>query len=218
MKNNEKGNAGTMKVTVLYGDNITASRDRLIKIIAEVKKRGWEVLREPTVTDSLFSANRLFVIEDASKLTAKDLTSDMNLLIWQKGSVPAKLKKILPKNSKYEEFKLPQKLWLFLESLYPGNAKQALELLNEITATEAVEFVFAMIARQMRDLYWVLVSPGSMLIPTWRRGKLKDQATKYELASLNELISKLAQLDMEAKTGQVNLAPSLDLLLAKQLE
>ena len=71
-------------ITVLYGDNIAASRDRMVKIVNAVKKRGWEVVRgEIVTTDSLFAKERLFVIEDISALAKKKIKADMRHLLFK---------------------------------------------------------------------------------------------------------------------------------------
>ncbi|OGM31072.1 hypothetical protein A2630_00195 [Candidatus Woesebacteria bacterium RIFCSPHIGHO2_01_FULL_44_10] len=199
------------KITVLYGDHVTVSRQRMLEIVSAARKKGWEILREITTTDSLFATERLFVIEDASQLTEKDFDQDINVLIWQKNQIPASLKKILPKDTKYEEFKLPVVIWKFLDTF-------SLRLFHEVCQKEAVEFVFALMARQVRDLYWVSSDPKTFAGPAWRKSRLVSQAAKYGELKLKNVIQKLAQIDVAAKTGEADLTTSLDLLIVKELE
>ncbi len=207
-----------MKITVLHGEHTAASRQRLVEIVQEVKKRGWEVIKDvPVPTASLFAKERLFVVEDINLL--KNLKLDgFNLLVWHNHKLPARFKNTLPKNTKYEEFKIPQKLWAFLDSLWPGNAKVSLTILREVTQTEPIEFVFAMIARTFRDLYWVTISPETIKLPSWRLGKLKRQAGHFKPHQLKKIISQLAAIDVAVKTGMTSLTHELDLFILTQLE
>ena len=133
--------------------------------------------------------------------------------------------KQLPKIDKVEEFKLPKLIWSFLDSCFPGNAKNALLLLHEIIKNEPVEFVFSLLAKHLRDLYWVKVdSPpgqrpsGPVAYPSWRVEKLKRQSHKFSEGSLEDLINSLAQADIKAKTSQGELIDLLDFIIATKLE
>jgi hypothetical protein len=208
-----------MKITVLHGDHTAASRQRLIEIIQEVKKRGWEVIKDiPIPTASLFAKERLFVVEDISLIKDLKFESDFNLLVWHHHQLPARFKKIFPKNTKYEGFKIPQKLWSFLDSLRPGNARVSLALLREVAQTEPVEFVLAMISRTFRDLYWITINPETIKLPSWRLGKLKRQAGYFKPHQLKKIIHRLAAMDISVKTGAANLVHELDLFILTQLE
>lgn len=223
-----------MKITVLHGDYIVKSRDRLITIINGVKKRGWEVIRvdekkslsESLVSSSLFGKESLYVSESPGKFTPTDLSwlkqnsseMDLNFLIWHKNKIGVKVKNTLPKDAKIEEFKLPQRIWSLLDSIYPGNAKISLNLLHEVSQESPLEFVFALMARQMRDLYWVSNDPDSLNYPSWRKSKLKNQADRFSTRRLKRIISLMSQADIDSKTGVATLSTSLDLILAAQLE
>ena len=75
-----------------------------------------------------------------------------------------------------------------------------------------------MICRQFRDLYWVLEDESSMGLPSWRAGKLKSQASRFTKEKLKKIISDLSDADFQAKTGVIDIATSLDLLIARELE
>lgn len=208
-----------IKITVLHGDHTAASRKRLVEIIQKVKKRGWEVIKNiPISTASLFAKERLFVVEDINLLKNFKFEGDFNLLVWHNHQLPAKFKEILPKNTKYEGFKIPQKLWSFLDSLWPGNDKASLVLLREVAQTEPIEFVLAMMARTFRDLYWVAASPKTIKLPSWRLGKLKRQASHFKPRQLKKIIHHLATMDLAVKTGTASLTHELDLFILTQLE
>ncbi|MFH1863787.1 MAG: hypothetical protein ABIJ85_02685, partial [bacterium] len=140
------------------------------------------------------------------------------LVILNDGYIPAHILKELPKADKTEEFKLPKILFTMLESIYPGNVKRVLTLFHQTIENNPPEFVFALIARLFRDLYWVKTDPNSIPYPSWRVGKLKSQSVKFKEETIKEIINRLAKLDIEVKTSKANMISSLDLLIIKHLE
>ena len=124
----------------------------------------------------------------------------------------------LPANYQIEEFQLTRYLWKLLDSIAFRNSKETIKLLHIVLKTEPVEFVFSLIAKQVRDLYWVTIDDSSLPYPNWRVGKLKKQASKFTKEQLKNIIHDLAELDIKAKTSKANLADSLDFLLVSHLE
>src|SRR6185369_4746558 len=106
----------------------------------------------------------------------------------------------------------------FLDLIKPGNSDQVIRMFHQIIETEAVELVFALIARQMKDLYLVKMDTNSVQIPSWKASKLKSQANAFTAEELKHFISSLADIDIEAKTSKSDLVSSLDLLFVKSLE
>jgi DNA polymerase III delta subunit len=218
-----------MKITIIYGDDTVASYKRFTSILDVIRKRGWEIVHLESQTSlieslsatSLFEMDKLYVLENGATLKPNDYkwlkknveVLDHNWLIYFDGIVPKKLKDILPKETKYEEFTLPKTIWTFLDSLYPGNARQALKLFHQSVESDAVELVFSLIGTQYRDLYC-----QTSQMPSWKKGKLQKQGQKYTNEQLKEIIGELARIDIEVKTSQAELLPSLDLLIARELQ
>src|SRR3989344_1510455 len=224
-----------MKLIVLHGDNILESYERLQKFIDNAQSRSWEIIRisnasqnipEALVSTSLFEEEKFVVIDNANLinksaanwLKKKGPELNLTLIIYNQGILSQTFLKQLPKIDKVEEFKLPKLIWSFLDSCYPGNAKNALLLLHEITKNDPVEFVFSLLAKQMRDLYWVKVDAKSIPYPSWRVEKLKRQSHKFPEGSIEGLIDSLAQADITSKTSQGNLIDLLDFIIATKLE
>ncbi len=224
-----------MKIIVLYGDDEKGLYARLSKFINVAKKRSWEVsflddsfgtLQENLNSTSLFGAERFFILKDISKLTKKELfwinkkykNLSGNLIIYQEGNIPQALLKELPKDTKVEEFRLPVILWSFLDGIYPGNSQKSVIQLHKVLEKQAPEFIFGLIAKLFRDLYWVSEDSSGLPYPTWRVGKLKTQASKYKKEQLSEIINELSVIDIKSKTSKSDLINELDLLLLKQLE
>jgi len=176
-----------MKIIVLHGDDINKSYERLNKFTDAAKKRNWEIIYDDiSATPSLFGNERLTIVRDYKLLGKK--TVDGTLVIYHEGTLPATFLKTLPKDTKVEEFKLPKMLWSFLDNM-------TIKSLHEVIKTEAIEFVFIMIAWKFKKRY--LASPTP---------------------KMKEIINKLAQIDADIKTGKADLLSSLDLMFIKGLE
>lgn len=222
-----------MKVTLLSGNDSSAIWKRKNRIIKTILSRGWEAqtltggltLAEQLRTTSLFESNKLFIIEDLKILTENNLSwlkknqdFEANLLIVSEGSLPAKLKNIFGAKANIEIFDLPKKLYIFLESIFPGNAKKSFQLLHDVIEVEPIELVFHLIATHVRDLYWVKMDPEKFNVPAWRKDKLKRQSQKFTEQQLVNLAKQLAKIDIEVKTSQSTLPQSLDLVLIDSLK
>ena len=221
-----------MKIIVLHGDDQRKLYNRLSKFIEIAKERSWEVvylddpklsIQEQLSSSSLFGSERFFIIRDISRLSKKEVewlnikSSDLSgtLIIYHEGYVSQLILKRLPNGTKVEEFKLPVMLWNFLDGLYPGNSGKSIKQFHQIIEKEAPEFIFTLIAKLLRDLYWVKTDSKSLPYPDWRVGKLKVQASKFSIDQLKILIEKLAEIDIKVKTSKSDLTSELDLLIIK---
>jgi len=225
-----------MNIIVLHGDHVSASLKRLEKFIDVAHERGWEIARiEPTsksslqeilTSESLFQKERLFVLEKPTTLGKRELEwldkkskgIKGNLVIYHQDTLKKEFLNSLPKGIKIEEFKLPENIFDFLDSFFPGNSKKCIKILHSLLGKEPVEFVFALLAKHLRDLYLAKISPQKLWYQPWRVQKVKKQASFFKQDQLKEIISSLAGADIAAKTSQVPLTDSLDLLIATQLE
>lgn len=224
-----------MKIIILHGDDTGKSYLRLKKFIDVARERSWEVsyidesdksFEEILSASSLFGSEQFFILKDIKKLGKKETTwlnkkykeLPGNLIIYFEGTLNATMLKSLPGDSKIEEFKLPVLLWNFLDNLVPGKAEYSLKTLHKILEKEPVEFVFSLIARHFKDLYWVKADAPSTGFPFWKINKLREQASKFQTSELQEIVSDLSDIDIEAKTSKSDLISELDLLLFKHLE
>lgn len=224
-----------MKVIVLHGDDERKLYDRLSKFIETAKSRSWEVaylddksksIQEQLSSPSLFGAERFFIVRDIMMLGKKELewigknadNLSGNLIIYHEGYISQTILKSLPKNIKTEEFKLPVILWNFLDNLYPGNSTNSVKQFHQIIEREAPEFIFTLIAKLFRDLYWVKVDPSSLSYQPWRISKLKSQSSKFTELMITDFIELLANIDIKVKTSKSDLISELDLLIIKKLQ
>lgn len=183
-----------MKVIVLHGNDTNKSYERLTKFTDEAKKRGWKVtdfsLNE-VENQSLFNEECFYVLHDYKILDKKTVSKlknySGNLIVYNNSKIPAPTLKNL-EAEKVELFELPQILWKFLDNITVSG-------LHEITKTEPVEYIFAMIA--------------------W---KLKQNYIKNPNEKNGNLISELSKIDVKSKTSNIDLTTLLDLFIAKHLE
>lgn len=224
-----------MKIIVLHGDDERKLYERLTKFIETAKARSWEVaylddkklsIQEQLSSTSLFGAERFFIIRDVTRLGKKEVewinkkSSELSgtLIIYHEGYVSQLILKALPKETKIEEFKLPVILWNFLDNLYPGNSEKSIKQFHQIIDKTAPEFIFTLIAKLFRDLYWVKMDSSTLSYQPWRISKLKSQSAKFTTDKLKFLIEKLAEIDIKVKTSKSDLVSELDLLIIKQLK
>ena len=209
-----------MKVIVLHGEDIEKSYTRLKKFIDTAKERNWEILYdEISLTPSLFGQDRLTIVNDFRSIDKKLLVrATGTLVIYNEGEVGKTFLKGLPKDAKIEEFKLPKLIWNFLESIGPGKSEKIVRDFHKIVEREPAEFVFSLIAKQFRDLYWVKTDSRSTGFPSWKTSKLKNQASGLTPDRLQELINYLAEIDIDIKSGRADLVSSLDLFFLKHLQ
>jgi DNA polymerase III delta subunit len=225
-------------LTLLHGDNPVASRQVLHEFIETSKTRGFkdiisingkktslEAIIEACEAGSLFGSDRLIVIETLhSHPSKKNLSEIVNylssvhcplstIILWESKSLTAIQLKKLSNFTPYI-FKTSKNTFKFLESLVPNRESQFLPLFHQACTEDTPEFIFLMLARQLRLL--LECSESNFKFPPWQIGKLKAQARQYRLTQLLKLHDQIYDLDRRVKTGQtvLNLQGELDLILS----
>lgn len=112
------------------------------------------------------------------------------------------------KTANVRAFKLPQSLFLLLDSLQPGNGKKLVSLFHETIETTEVEMVFFMLVRQVRILLALTEKSEETIdevkkMQSWQMGKLQKQADSFGQEALNKLYTKLFEIERKQKTGQL---------------
>src|SRR4029079_9436574 len=199
------------------------------------KKRSWDIvhymdksqnLQTIVRSEDLFGNEKLVIVDSFDLLSKKDLewmkehadTFAGNLVIHHTKLLPRTKIKSIPGLTKVEEFTYPVILWKMIDSFYPGNAKNFLTLMHQVIEKEAPELVFGLLAKQVRDLYWVLVDPYNCPIPDWKIAKLQSVAKKFSEEKLEKIIEELAEIDIQSKTSDSELKDLLDLMVVRELQ
>jgi len=226
-----------MKIILIHGEDSPAIINKLDGYLTKAKSKNWLIekfnlsvgltMAEFLSIGSLFTEKRLFLIENVNLLSPTDLTwlkkNNDNLkgylILVNDGTIGTKIIKQLPNGIKIEEQKLPRLIFTFLDAFYPKNTAKLAKILKELEKNEPLEFILALLARHLRDLYWVKKAGQSLpYAEHWRIGKLNRQAKLYKAGQLESLIATLADADIAAKTSQATLSDLLDQIVLTQLE
>ncbi len=215
-----------MKIILIHGEDSLTSYNKFNELKFSVKKKGWtlinlnskEALSGQLVSGNLFSEKIVYVLNDFSKLKTKSFDNNSFLIVYSDHELTVSQLKILPKGTKVEKYDLPKIIYNFLDSLYPGNTKRSVILLDQLVQREPVELVFAIFTRFVRDLYWVKIDEAGLPYPDWRALKLLKQADKFSKESLKLMINALSQIDVKSKTSNSDLKTLLDFTLLTNLQ
>ncbi len=219
-----------MRISLIHGEDTSKSYKRYTELINQSKQRGFEITSiddvKKIVGQSLFEDKTVFTLDKPNKVKPTDWKwlkenaskYNSNLLIFYEGNAPITVTRNLPKDAKLEKFELPRIIFQFLDSIYPGNIKNSLKLLNDLSKNEAAELVLYLTARHLRDLYWAAVSPSDLNLPPWRKNKLVTQAKRIGEVKLKNMINDLSSIDIKTKTSDENLKDLLDIFVVKHLE
>lgn len=249
-------------LTIIHGDNISASR----KYFLDEKEKYKEIQildgGKITLTDlaqifdggELFSDNKTVFIEQfftkRKKSKERDnlidalqkYSKENNLFLWEGKELEKSVLNSF-KAANIKLFKLPQTLFLFIDSIKPDNGKQLISLFHQTLETTDVEMIFFMMVRQVRLLLALMPSlreaerrsnPNKEIaaLPTvarndenkidelkrlapWQKTKLQQQANLFDQKQLLNLYKKLFLLEIGQKTGNLpnTILTSIDFLL-----
>lgn len=226
-----------MKIILVHGDNTIKVAERINKFIDVAKERGWKINRvdkdlamslpEMLTSYGLFSEENLYLVpvknisvKDVKWMNRNKKEVSGNIIFFNEGFLSKTAIGSLPKIDKVEEFNLPQTIFKFLDSFYPGNAPEALRALKSVTVNKAntPEFVYALLARHLKDLYVAKQSINLLEYPMWRKRKLSSQSSKFENDKLKKAVEELALADYESKTSAKDPVYLLDLIISTKLE
>lgn len=225
-----------MKILIVHGDDSQASRDFLNSSLRSSLKNGAKPVRlskdssfsvsELISSGNLFPQDSLYILEGPSSLTPREIgwlsenykRLSGELILYSESQLSDGILKKLTAIASVKEFKPAKILYSFLDSFVPGKAGGCLKTLHLLLKKERPEFIFAVLGRHVRDLYWASVAPETLSYPSWRVSKLKTQAALIGPAKLKKVVKSMARIDLTAKSSNQDLASLLDLLIASQLE
>lgn len=225
-----------MKIILVHGDYTEKTIDRIEKFIDVAKNRGWRIERlnesdsqslpEQIRNESLFKEDRLYLLENVNSVSKKELEwlkknyKDLpgNLVVYHNNQLPKTLLSKLPKPDKEELYKLPKSIWKFLDSFHPGNYKKSLNLFRDVLKNESPEFVVALLAQHLRDLYISKRDVGLLKYQSWRVKKLTAQAKYFSEEELRKVIAQISEADYQSKTSSKDIVSALDLIIATKIE
>ncbi len=227
-------------ITIIHGDDIGASRN----YFNDIKQRSPEAVSVDgpslTVTDltqildggGLFQTEKTIIIEnfyakkkspkefEALVTTLQDNTLENEIFLWENKELDKKSLGFF-KHATVKTYKLPQTLFLFLDSLKPNTGSHLVSLFQKVISTTEPEIVMAMLIRHVRILLALKQKSNDPIdevkrLAPWQVGKLQKQAQLFTDSQLITLHEKLYKIDKGLKTGELSmqLATALDILLA----
>jgi DNA polymerase III delta subunit len=221
-------------MTILHGENIIKSRERLVALITEAKRTGKEIERlaakqiSPAALEtalqktSLFGTEQMVIIEELHSLPRSArknqlieivAKANVNVVLWEKRDLTPTMLKKFPK-AQVEHFKLTNTIFAWLDAFSPKTAKRRyFELSQKAQATDGEQTCFAMLARQVRLLIQVKDGTTPAGHP-FMVSKIKKQAHDFSLEQLLGIHAQLFTIDINAKTSSsfLTVGQELDLL------
>jgi DNA polymerase III delta subunit len=223
-------------ITVVHGDDLVSSRNFILKVKTEENATTFyadtqepHLLLQLTQGKGLFDEKKPLVIENIfSKKAAANLKlleekikvfKNLNIYIWE-GKELSKAQLNSLGQSENRLFKIPQKIFSFLDSLLPGSSRNVTSF-HEALLTTDEEFMFFMLIRQFR-LMLNLEDPSFLTDDTkrlapWQKSKLTSQAKRFGTENLTENYKKLYKIESKVKVGSLNmpLVAAIDIFLAE---
>lgn len=113
-----------------------------------------------------------------------------------------------------KEFKLNENIFKLQESIFPGNLKNFIHILNTLNQTQDEFFIFNMLTKHLRELILIKTEKIDKKIAPWKLSKLRYQAEKWELDKLLSFYDGLYKIDLQQKTSSTpyNITKSLEIL------
>lgn len=225
-------------IYLLHGDDITASKNRLVGLTLGFKNVVTLNAEKASISDlvqafsstDMFVITRCIVIEKVLKLPKKEteklidllehLDSSTTVILWHNTEL-SKVALSKFKKANVEVFLLPKLFFTFLDNLNPQNVKMTIDTLHKMQNMEAEQIFYAMVKR-VRQLMMVKVNSNSeemMKMSPWQRDKLKVQGSKWQVKELEHLYNMLFKLEVDMKSGglMLPLRNQLDIVLLSGL-
>lgn len=221
-------------LTIVCGEDTSASRDHYQKLKKHYTENGYEVVNIPkadletirtytTETESLFSPKRAFFSEHLVKFLKKSknkttlqeiqdiMKSDIHWYDWEQYQAREITN---PKGATMKEFKPPQSIFMLLDICVPGNREQFITMTAQLAQTVEDGFIYTMLWKHIRNLVIVKSGVPSTTVPAWQKLKLMAQAQRWQQDKLVGFYEGLARIDQTIKTSSnpYGIKKSLDIL------
>lgn len=232
----------TIKSRDKLTDLVQTARDAKLDVLRLIGKELTPALvEEAFASSSLFGTDKIIVIEELHSLpksgkkdqliavvgaqAVQESQSGVGLVSVNVGTIPAVIlwekRQLTPTmlkkfgRAQSEEFKSSSVLFKWLDGFGVSRDKSGqLRELHQIYDQDGAEFLFAMLARQLR-LLLSAKDDGQLKGAPFIVDKLKKQARNFSLDKLQQLHTQLLEIDRQQKTSstRMTLQQQLDLLV-----
>ena len=226
-------------LTIIHGSDTAASRKYFLDqkqphaeaILLDADKVNLTDLTQIFEGGGLFGESKflfieLFITKKKKASDFKDLVEyleknaeEHTIFLWENKDLEIGTLKAF-KNAAQRPFKLPQTLFLLLDSLKPGNGDTLVKLFHQTIDAAETEMVFFMLIRQFRLLLALSETSENEIeeikrMAPWQRTKLQKQASLFSIDDLRTIYHRLYTLEQGQKTGGLNtsLSTAIDFLL-----
>jgi hypothetical protein len=212
-------------LSIICGEDTSASRNKFLQIIEDYKKKGYrteevnpsnivETYKSASGTMDLFGNPSVYVTSKLSgkyagraKTELKDIVKEIStstsfhLIDWEEGKSAYDLSTIKKIATVFYELKPEKNIFQFLESCYPGNLNEFIITLQTVHETSDAMFMYTLLWRHIRKLILATENALDSKTAPWQRGKLKEQAAKWDKKKLVNFYEGLIRIDMSLKTS-----------------
>lgn len=226
-------------ITIIHGDDTGSSR----KYLNELKERvdtaislegdkisvtdlaqeltggGLFVEKRTLIIEGLLSKKKIGKEKDALIAYLKEHTLEHDILLWEGKDLDKRALKHFT-HATQKQFKTPQVLFLFLDSIKPNNGMRLTKLFHQALTTTEVEIMFFMLIRQFRFLLAFSEKSSEQIdeikrLQPWQQEKLKKQAKLFNPNILIAHYLALSEIDKKQKTGNLphTLTSAIDIFL-----
>ncbi len=215
-------------ITIIHGDDTVSSRNYLV----EQKNRS-EIyfafegdslivtdLIQAVESGTLFNKSKTVFVENFLTKRKPGKQTDAiisylnkqaqnNTFLWEEKEISQKNLSYFPK-ALIKDFRFPQSIFVFLDSIKPGNGKNTILLFHKTLENMQIEIIMFMLIRQFRLLLAITdfdlktnIDEAKRLAP-WQKSKLQSQTKLFNLDYLTKIYLKLYKIDHAQKTGELN--------------
>ncbi len=208
-------------ITIIHGDNTTASRKKLNEMLVGVENVVRFSAKKDAVADivmgfdsgELFGGTRTVVLEGVFSLRGKNQEKLMSEIQLRKDSADAIVlyqETVVTKTTltKFKQanvlgFELPKYFFQFMDALLPHSAQKALALFHEMDPGDAEQLFYSLVKR-MRQLLMIKSGNAQAFeelskMGDWQLGKLSSQARMWQVPELTHFYSELLMLEVGMK-------------------
>lgn len=205
-------------VTVIHGDDSSSSRNFLNRLNLNFQRYdatsgNIDEIRQLLDGNSLFEFSPNILVENLFSKKAKNQDEIIKLINKSMGDIYIYESKEISNNLKFfpkaksEYFTFPKTLFVFLDSIWPGNSK-SLSLFNEALNSNELEILVFMIIKNLRMMIALSLNTEieeTKRLQDWQRGKLMNQASKFGIEKLKKTYKEIFEIDLASKSGGLKL-------------
>jgi hypothetical protein len=208
-------------LTIICGEDTTASRNYLVQLQADYKKKGYfvqqilpsqieDIMKEGGGELTLFNEQKIYFVSNLTTFIGlkknKEFLSEfqkftenksVEVIDWEEKTA----RDIKIQGATVKEFKASESIFQLLDTCYPTNIKTFLNSLEKVSETQEEGFIYTMLHRHIRTLILTQSDALPSSVPFWMKKKLQSQTVKWKPDNLVSFYEALTKIDSTLKTG-----------------